>query len=624
MPMGFDGAPGGGSQGSDPFGLASIARNFRLERDPNIPKLSLKLLRQMWELTVPFWSRPGAWVSYLVIAVSIAYTLGSTVLSARIAKLVGDQLDALAKHDASAFYRVIVLALVAQLGLSLVSLVCNLPFMILMQRWRQWLTQRFVREYLQGSNYYILNRDRAVDNPDERMAIDISQFVNYPIRVLFGLVQCVANLAVFGYVLWSFGWYLVPACALYYVVYSLITLIFSKPIMNLGYVQRRLDGDFRFSLVNVRVNAESVAFLRGEAVEKRELFHRLDLLIDNFIKNSWWSSVMEVWFTFSGSLGNLLPGLLIAPLVLRGTLTLSAFSQAQNAWSQLASAFGFIGEQALAFAYGGALIARLHTMHEHMVGKVRPQLGNGGQIRHIASDHLAVNDFTLCTPGGERVLVEDLAFDLEPGGRLLVTGPNGAGKSSLLRGVAGLWTRGSGELYLPPREKIMFLPQRPYMSLGTFREQVTYPDNQEAYDDDAVRKVLESVNLGHLEERSGGMNARLDWTHVLSPGEQQRIAFARALLRRSDFVILDEATSAIDVEGEQLLYKLLQEMGSTYLSVAHRVTLVPYHQTLLTLIGDGHWKLTSIDRVVPAAVKEGGAAIHDDGLMIAEKGLVFE
>ena len=160
------------------------------------------------------------------------------------------------------------------------------------------------------------------------------------------------------------------------------------------------------------------------------------------------------------------------------------------------------------------------------------------------------------------------------------------------------------------------------MSLGTFREQVTYPDNQEAFDDDVVRKALESVNLGHLEERSGGMDARLDWTHVLSPGEQQRIAFARALLRRSELVILDEATSAIDVEGEQLLYKLLMQMGSTYLSVAHRVTLVPYHQTELALIGDGRWRLSSLDGKAEIAIHKKSA--DNDGILLVQKGLLFE
>src|SRR5262249_35259004 len=157
-------------------------------------------------------------------------------------------------------------------------------------------------------------------------------------------------LAVFGYVLWSFGWYLVPACALYYIIYSVVNILFSKPIMNLGYTQRRLDGDFRFSLVNVRVNAEPIAFEQGERVERRELFHRLALLIENFIKNAWWSNVLYSWTSFTGALGTMLPGLLVAPLVLKGKLTISAFSQTQNAWNALGSAFGFIGSQALSFA----------------------------------------------------------------------------------------------------------------------------------------------------------------------------------------------------------------------------------------------------------------------------------
>src|SRR5271165_913292 len=222
MPSEFGAMPGG-SQGSDHPWVGKLVENFRLSRDPNIPKLSFKLLRQMWELAVPFWTRPGAWVSYLVIAVYTAYMLGSTVVSAKIAKFVGDQLDALAKHDTSAFYHVLVMAMVAQLCMSVLRITCDLPFRILIQRWRQWLTKSFVKEYLEDSNFYVLNRDRAVDNPDERMAIDVAAFVDYPTEILFGFVRCIANLIVFGRILWSFAWYLVPACAAYYVIYSLVT-----------------------------------------------------------------------------------------------------------------------------------------------------------------------------------------------------------------------------------------------------------------------------------------------------------------------------------------------------------------------------------------------------------------
>jgi len=529
-----------------------------------------------------------------VIAVNTTYTFGSAVLSARLARFAGDQLDTLSKHDSTGFYRLLLLSLLTQLAFSLISVACNLPFLVMMQHWRQWLTQRFIDEYLQDSNYYTLNRDRAVDNPDERMAIDIAQFVNYPTSVLFGLLQCVSNLAVFGYILWSFGWYLVPACAVYYVIYSLVTLSFSKPILNLSYAQRRLDGDFRFSLVNLRVNAESVAFLRGEPVEKRELFGRLHQLIQNFIKTAWWDSIFSTWIAFSIGLSTMLPALLIAPLVLRGTFSISAFTQTQNAWSQLGNAFGFIGDQALSFAYGGALIARLYTMREHMIGKSKKQLSPGHDIRTSLSDHLEARDFNLSTPDGKRVLVADLSFALARGS-LLITGPNGVGKSSLLRGLAGLWTRGSGELRLPARERMMFLPQRPYMSLGTLREQLTYPQPEESIPENAIREVLGKVQLGHLEERFGGFGSKLDWTHVLSPGEQQRLAFGRVLLRRSDLVILDEATSAIDVEGEQSLYGLLQQMGSTYLSVAHRVSLYPFHDRMLELKGGGAWEIKPIE-----------------------------
>jgi putative ATP-binding cassette transporter len=287
-----------------------------------------------------------------------------------------------------------------------------------------------------------------------------------------------------------------------------------------------------------------------------------------------------------------MPGLLIAPLVFRGILNISAFSQAQNAWRQLGSAFAFVGEQATTFAEAGALIGRLHDLQSHCARDTHRQAETS--ITRTVSDHLATEHLTILTPGGERTLIRDLSLQLSEGRGLIVIGPSGVGKSSLLRGLAGLWTRGSGSLMLPPKENVTFLPQRPYMSLGTLREQLTYPSFETAFEQGRLQEILESVKLGHVEQRFGGFQAILDWAHVLSPGEQQRLAFGRVLLRRPNLVILDEATSAIDVDGERLLYDLLRAQGCSYLSVAHRVSLYPYHDTLLELKGEGAWELHPI------------------------------
>jgi putative ATP-binding cassette transporter len=601
----------GSAKGID---FARITENFRLARERGTPRLNLALLRQAWELTKPFWTRRGAWPGYIIVILYTASTFCASLFSAVTARYAGEQLNSLSKHDAATFYKVILASLGVQIASSLFNLLFGLPYNLLLKRWQLWLTKRFIAEYLHEASHYVLNRERTIDNPDERIAADVQQFLYLPSIAFFGLVRAMSNLVVFGVVLWHFAWYLVPVCAGYYVVTSLIQLVFSKPIMILGYTQRRLEGDFRFALVNVRTNSESIAFLKGETVEQRELDRRQELVIDNAIKQVWWNSALSFFFTFTYGLEILVPNLLIAPLVLRGALSLGAFPQAQNAWSQLGSAFGFVGEQSFMFAFMGAMAARLHGLRDACVGKERERIDGESRIQVIASDHLAAENFTLETPKGERVLVSDLSFDLGPQGRLLVTGINGIGKSSLLRGFAGLWTRGSGTLRLPPREKMMFLPQRPYMSLGSLREQVTYPDTEERFSDDAVREAMRRVNVGHLEQRVGGLGVVLDWKNVLSPGEQQRLAFARALLRKPELMILDEATSALDIAGERLLYELLREMGCSYVSVAHRVTLYESHDTMLEMTGGGGWNLKPIERGLNPGKGDGKAVIEPPDL----------
>lgn len=587
------GIPGSGSSESL---LRQFRNNFRIKKDPNAPKLNLKLLHQAWELTYPFWIQKGAWRAYIALGLNAITVFGGSLSSAYIAMLAGKQLNALATRNGATYYSSILLMLLITVGVGFANQIFGLPYRIMMARWRQWLTERFMNDYLTDASYYILNRDRVVDNPDERIAIDIAQFVSYPANFAFSIIRCISDLVVFGAVLWHFAWYLVPACAVYYVVYTIVSIMLAVPQMKLGYEQRRLDGDFRFGLVNVRTNAESVAFLRGEPVERKELFQRNASLIENAIKNVWWDTVLLAWLFTAMGLNQALPGLLIAPMVLSGTLTLAAFPQATNAWQHVGQSFGIFGQQAQMLAYTSALIARLHALREHCVGKARKEIEAEGPVIQVEpATNLFVEDLTLETPRGERTLVSDLTFDVGPTGRLLVAGRNGVGKSSLLRGFAGLWTRGSGRIGLPPPEQMIFLPQRPYMSLGTLREQVTYPESNGMFSDEQVRFALAAVNLPYLEKRFDGLEAKLDWTHVLSPGEQQRVAFARTLLRRPRLVILDEATSGLDTDGERLLYELLQDMDCSYISVAHRVTLFPFHDTVLELTGEGNWAIRPVN-----------------------------
>ena len=572
-----------------------IRETFRIRRDPGTPKFNLELIRQFWQLTSAFWrwNRPRVWVSYLVLGIFTAYTFGLQLLGAVSTKYTGDQLNALAARDTNQYYHVIiVLALLAMIR-TVIQTLSEIPYRLLLTRWRQWLTQEYIAFYLQNRSYYRLNRDRIVDNPDERIAVDISQFIEFPTALLFRIIQSVSNLFIFGWVLWHIAWYLVPASALVFGIYGVVDLFLVRPVMTLNYSSRKLEGDFRFSLVNVRTHAESIAFLGGEDVERRELANRNNLLIDNARRLVWWDGLITAWHSFNLDLQDLLPGLLLVPLFLAGKLTLSAFTQSQFAWRMFGEAFVFWGREAQVFPSYGAIVARLSTLRAHCIGD-QPDSAADPHIAEIRSPNLAAENLTLVTPDGSRVLVQGLNFSLQHGSRMIVNGSNGVGKSSLLRGLAGLWTRGSGTVLLPPRDKLMFLPQRPYVSLGTLGEQLTYPAQRESVSDDALCEVLGQVGLSYLEKRVGGLSAKLDWNNVLSPGEQQRLAFGRALLRHPEFVILDEATSAIDVEGERLLYDLLRAKGCSYLSVAHRVSLYPYHDTVLELKGEGAWELHPI------------------------------
>ncbi|MBD2083926.1 ABC transporter ATP-binding protein/permease [Coleofasciculus sp. FACHB-542] len=557
-------------------------------------RLNFNVVQQFWTIAKSYWSGDEKWQARGLLLGVVLLLLAYTGLSVVLNNKRGVLISALSARDEPRFWEtVIIFIAVLVIYAPLLAGYTYLRDRLSLQ-WRKWLTHRFVDNYFRDRAYYNLHiSGTEIDNPDQRIAEDVRSFTQESLTFVLVLVQSVLSTIAFSSVLWGISKPLVLFLVLYALIGTVVTtFVFGKPLVRLNFEQLKREANLRFGLVRIRENAEAIAFYRGEEQESNQVKHRFLDVFENVKRLLVWELNLNVLTNAYEFIPFVLPALVVAPAIFAGEMEVGKVSEAQGAFVRVFFSLNVVVARFQQLTTFGAGINRLYTFAQFLEQAEADRASDEQpRIQTVSADRLAVEHLSLQTPNYQRTLVEDLSLQLPAGEGLLVMGPSGCGKSSLLRAIAGLWDSGTGKIVRPESDEILFLPQRPYMVLGTLRDQLLYPNTHLEVDDEHLKQVLEQVNLAGLEERFGGFDAQEDWADVLSLGEQQRLTFARLLLNKPNYAILDEATSALDLDNEERLYQHLQAKGTTFLSVGHRATLANYHQSLLELSQDRTWQL---------------------------------
>ena len=560
------------------------------------PATAVGLQAQLWLLLRTSWPLLQTWRlgGLLALLGVLSIASGGFLVWESIQR--GEFISALAARDAERFQRALFtfvgILLASALLLSWVAFIRDTVGL----RWRQGLTRQFLENYLHDRAYYRLTlpatmaepRLRSIapiDNPDQRLSEDIRQVTQTLVLVGVMALESAVQLVGFIGVLWIISTTLTGFLLAYALVGTAIaTLIFGPRLTRINAEQLKREANFRFGLINVREHAESIAFYRGQPAEAAALNQFFAGVVTNFNRLIRWQLGLDFFQNGYQYLTFILPSLILAPSILAGQLEVGAIVQSQAAFDRIWLSLSLIVVQFEQLTTLAASISRLGTLAQSL--QTMQVQGDGAIVRQPGL-MLGVQDLTIATPDGQRSLCEHLSLTIAPGQSLLVTGPSGVGKSSLMKTLAGLWTTGQGCLTAPPNT--LFVPQQPYLPLGTLQQQLLYPQGEAIAADASLVQVLEQVGLPQLAQVP--LDTEADWSQRLSLGEQQRLSLARVLLQRPPYVILDEATSAVTLEQEQALYQQLQAAGITAVSVGHRESLRPYHTQILTLRPDRTWTL---------------------------------
>ncbi|MGB6963777.1 MAG: ABC transporter ATP-binding protein/permease [Xanthobacteraceae bacterium] len=553
----------------------------------------LSSLATIWRLSVPYFRSEDRWPGRILLAAVIGLELSTVAITVALNYWYNGFYNALQNRDAAGFWWYILL-FCALAGIYTVIAVYQYYLNSWLQiRWRRFMTQTYLRQWLNTANHYRMQLlGDAADNPDQRIAEDLAQFVSSTLSIGLGLLNSIVTLISFVVILWGlseaaplhlFGMriaipgYLVWAALLYAVIGTTLAHLIGRLLIPLNFQQQRYEADFRFNLVRTRENSEQIAALHGEAAERERLGDRFGLVVGN------WLAIMRrtkklTFFTASYSqAAQIFPYVMAGPAYLAGVTQLGDLMQTANTFDKVQGALSYFVKAYQDIAQYQAVVQRLIGFEKAIVaGRDVALLQPAVEVLPRAdTDGIAIEQLHVRLPNSEP-LIDAERLALSPGESVLMTGPSGAGKSTLFRAMAGIWPFGSGRVTVPKDAKILLLPQRPYFPVASLAAAVSYPARAETFDKARIAEVIAAVGLPEWSTR---LDEEAHWNRMLSLGEQQRLAIARALLQEPNYLLLDEATASLDAPAEAQLYRQLQDRlkGTTIVSIGHRATLGAFH-----------------------------------------------